>query len=244
MGLQISWAAVVVVVLCCGSLASLYRGGCRQESATSELEAPDCYFCSLSLGVVYGGTDECVVPSPRGVSEVQGGSACGPSTLWRSEMVVFGVRADGCFGIVFDTAGSAGVLSGPTWLWVVALLFSTALTVGCCPGEGCSQDYFRLVSAGCCAISGLRYAVVVLASAFWWVSQNDALVVLVEVLPGPACVAAALLVAGKAFVAGDLGVEHGGTGGSSCGAWSGIVERGGGVLAIEKALWGSVLHFP
>ncbi|MQL83704.1 hypothetical protein Taro_016199 [Colocasia esculenta] len=37
----------------------------------------------------------------------------------------------------------------------------------------------------------------------------------------------------------SLGVEHGGAGGGSCGAWSGVVERGGGVLAVEKALWGS-----
>ncbi|MQL72340.1 hypothetical protein Taro_004674 [Colocasia esculenta] len=40
-----------------------------------------------------------------------------------------------------------------------------------------------------CATSGLRYAVVVLAGAFWWVSQNGALVVLVEVLPEPVYVA-------------------------------------------------------
>ncbi|MQM17199.1 hypothetical protein Taro_050167, partial [Colocasia esculenta] len=30
------------------------------------------------------------------------------------------------------------------------------------------------------------------------------------------------------------GVEHGGASGGSCGAWSGVKERGGGVLAIEK----------
>ncbi|MQL97360.1 hypothetical protein Taro_030054 [Colocasia esculenta] len=40
----------------------------------------------------------------------------------------------------------------------------------------------------------------------------------------------------KAFLSSDPGVERGGTGGGSCGAWSGVVERGGGVLAIEKAL--------
>ncbi|MQL86805.1 hypothetical protein Taro_019339 [Colocasia esculenta] len=68
-------------------------------------------------------------------------------------------------------------------------------TVGCCPGEGCSQDYFRLVSVGCSATSGLRYAFVVLAGAFWWVSQNSALVVLVEILPGPAFVAFTALLA-------------------------------------------------
>ncbi|MQL84522.1 hypothetical protein Taro_017033 [Colocasia esculenta] len=30
--------------------------------------------------------------------------------------------------------------------------------VGCCPGEACSQEYSELVSAGCCATSGLRFS--------------------------------------------------------------------------------------
>ncbi|MQL81609.1 hypothetical protein Taro_014079 [Colocasia esculenta] len=34
----------------------------------------------------------CVVSRPHGVSGVQGGSACGPSTLWRSEVAVLVVR--------------------------------------------------------------------------------------------------------------------------------------------------------
>ncbi|MQL82673.1 hypothetical protein Taro_015156 [Colocasia esculenta] len=38
-------------------------------------------------------------------------------------------------------------------------------------------EFFSVGSDG-----GLRYAVVVLVGAFWWVSQNDALVVLVEVV--------------------------------------------------------------
>ncbi|MQM22139.1 hypothetical protein Taro_055187 [Colocasia esculenta] len=61
------------------------------------------------------------------MSEVQGSSACGPSTLWRSEVAVFRVHAEGCFRIVFDSAGSARVVSGLTWLWVVALLFFATL---------------------------------------------------------------------------------------------------------------------
>ncbi|MQL69427.1 hypothetical protein Taro_001720 [Colocasia esculenta] len=48
-------------------------------------------------------------------------------------------------------------------------LVSTHRTVGCFPGEGCSQDFYGLVSAGCCASSWLRYATVVLVVAFWWV---------------------------------------------------------------------------
>ncbi|MQM04057.1 hypothetical protein Taro_036854, partial [Colocasia esculenta] len=77
-----------------------------------------------------------VVPRPCGVSEVQGGSACEPSTLWRSEVAVLmdvgacvmrlwsHVVASAfrellclsvcvptvCFCIVFDSTGSAGVV--------------------------------------------------------------------------------------------------------------------------------------
>ncbi|MQM17030.1 hypothetical protein Taro_049998 [Colocasia esculenta] len=74
------------------------------------------------------------------MSEVQGGSACGPLTLWRSEVVVPVVRQcfscgcsvslvvtpncsfltswrcvpRCCFHIVFDSASAAGVVLGPT----------------------------------------------------------------------------------------------------------------------------------
>ncbi|MQM08605.1 hypothetical protein Taro_041462 [Colocasia esculenta] len=48
------------------------------------VQAPNYCFSNLFLGVVRGGTGV--------VSEVQGGSACGPSTLWRSEVVVPVVR--------------------------------------------------------------------------------------------------------------------------------------------------------
>ncbi|MQM01951.1 hypothetical protein Taro_034708 [Colocasia esculenta] len=41
--------------------------------------------CSLAVSSAMG---LCVVPIPRGVSRVQGGSACGPSTLWRFEVAV------------------------------------------------------------------------------------------------------------------------------------------------------------
>ncbi|MQL74792.1 hypothetical protein Taro_007166 [Colocasia esculenta] len=46
----------------------------------------------------------------------------------------------------------------------------------------------------------LRYAVVVLAGAFRWVSQSGALVVLVEVLPGLACIVSAVLLAAECSV--------------------------------------------
>ncbi|MQM13118.1 hypothetical protein Taro_046040, partial [Colocasia esculenta] len=53
--------------------------------------------------------------------------------------------------------------------WLLCILVRFPRTVGCCPGEVRSQDCSGLVSAGCCATSGLRYDVVVLAVAFWWV---------------------------------------------------------------------------
>ncbi|MQL88615.1 hypothetical protein Taro_021180, partial [Colocasia esculenta] len=46
---------------------------------------------------------------------------------------------------------------------------------------------------------------------------------------------------GKAFLSDDPSMERGGAGGGSCGAWSGVMERGGGVIAVVKSLWGSVL---
>ncbi|MQM18289.1 hypothetical protein Taro_051277, partial [Colocasia esculenta] len=100
------------------------------EGSPSDAERdrhPTAVFCNPFLGAVRGGsgTGECVVPRPRGVSGVQGGSACGPSTLWGSEVAVLvlwcsvsllsrWVCAEGCFHIVFDFAGSAGVMSGST----------------------------------------------------------------------------------------------------------------------------------
>ncbi|MQL76480.1 hypothetical protein Taro_008885, partial [Colocasia esculenta] len=66
-------------------------------------------------------------------------------------------------------------------------------TVCCCSGESFSQDHFVLVSVVVVLPQSLRCAVG-LAGAFWRVfSQSGALVVLVEVLPGPACVASAVL---------------------------------------------------
>ncbi|MQM17392.1 hypothetical protein Taro_050363 [Colocasia esculenta] len=127
-------------VLCYGSLASLYRGGCRQESAV--VQTPDYCFGNPFLGVVRGGTGVCsfrdlmeclrcrvvllMGPQPYGGlrrpclwSGMLG--AC-VKTLW-SHMVAPVFRellcldecvSRCCFHIVFDSAGSAGVVSGPT----------------------------------------------------------------------------------------------------------------------------------
>ncbi|MQL70580.1 hypothetical protein Taro_002892, partial [Colocasia esculenta] len=61
----------------------------------------------------------------------------------------------------------------------------------CCPGEGFSQDCSTLVSTVAVLPQSVRCAVGS-ASAFW---LNGALAVLVEVLPGPACVTSVVLLA-------------------------------------------------
>ncbi|MQL94737.1 hypothetical protein Taro_027394 [Colocasia esculenta] len=56
------------------------------------------------------------------LEEWTGGSACGPSTLWRSEVAVPVVCAEGCFHIVLTSASSTGVVFGLTQfllLWLV-----------------------------------------------------------------------------------------------------------------------------
>ncbi|MQL93357.1 hypothetical protein Taro_026003 [Colocasia esculenta] len=76
--------------------------------------------------------------------------------------------------------------------WLPCVLVRFPRTVCCCSGEGFSQDYSVLVSVVAVLPQGLSMML------FWLVrsggfSQNGALVVLVEVLPGPACVAPAVL---------------------------------------------------
>ncbi|MQL99114.1 hypothetical protein Taro_031830, partial [Colocasia esculenta] len=112
-GPQLGRAAVVRVwcVLYDVSLASLYQGGCQR------LASWRCGRCVL-LTAASGGGFPCLafvglsswpcwsvlvavfrVACSLGVPWVQGSSACGPSTLWRSEVAVFGVRrsfARGC----------------------------------------------------------------------------------------------------------------------------------------------------
>ncbi|MQM06898.1 hypothetical protein Taro_039730 [Colocasia esculenta] len=83
------------------------------------------------------------------------------------------------------------------WCWLVVSSSEVLLeffSVGSGGSEGFFQDYSMLVSAVAMLPQGLRY-VIDLAGAFWLVSQNCALVVLVEVLPGPACVVSTVLLA-------------------------------------------------
>ncbi|MQM18824.1 hypothetical protein Taro_051821 [Colocasia esculenta] len=89
-GPQFGRTAVVVVVLCCGSLASLYQGGCRQESTAGERERWT------------------TVPWCRSWWHRQ---------VWFPDLVECPrcrVCAEGCFRILFDSTGSAGVVFGPT----------------------------------------------------------------------------------------------------------------------------------
>ncbi|MQM11442.1 hypothetical protein Taro_044349, partial [Colocasia esculenta] len=101
-----------------------------------------------------------------GVSGVRGGSACGPSTLWRSKVAVLEVspRTVLCSFLVFVALPSR--LRCIAWLPCVLVRFPR--TVCCCPGESFSQDCFALVHAIVVLPQSLRCAVG-LAAAFWQV---------------------------------------------------------------------------
>ncbi|MQL79585.1 hypothetical protein Taro_012029 [Colocasia esculenta] len=68
--------------------------------------------CVLLLAAGGGGLVAVVVT----MHPIAGGSTCEPSTLWRSVAAVF-VAAEGCFRMVSDSAGSAGVVSLFPILW-------------------------------------------------------------------------------------------------------------------------------
>ncbi|MQL78384.1 hypothetical protein Taro_010814 [Colocasia esculenta] len=135
-----------------------------------------------------------------------GGSAYGPSTWWRSEVAVPVVRrcfSHGCSVSLVVTPGwsfptswvrDVGACVVRLWSHVVAPVF---LVFGLTRVEVeafilrrwalCSAQSTSLLELSRCfvcrvalLVERLRYAAVVLAVAFWWVSQNDALVVLVE----------------------------------------------------------------
>ncbi|MQM19093.1 hypothetical protein Taro_052093, partial [Colocasia esculenta] len=143
------------------------------------------------------------VSQPRGVSGVQSGSACGPSTLWRSEVVVLvaslgavllvaisiwvcvplWLRETAC-GVAFTDAGLLpvelveGVLAfSDTCLWL--------LSAGCWLVVNSGEVLPKLFSVGS---SGKPFVVLLVRVSL---RTNGALVVLMEVLPGPACIASA-----------------------------------------------------
>ncbi|MQM04912.1 hypothetical protein Taro_037715 [Colocasia esculenta] len=65
----------------------------------------------------------CVVSRPRGVSRVRSGSACGPSTLWRSEVavLVFRFRVPVRGGTSVCGFPTSWRVQGPEWFCVWAL---------------------------------------------------------------------------------------------------------------------------
>ncbi|MQL71953.1 hypothetical protein Taro_004308 [Colocasia esculenta] len=118
MGPQLGQVAVVVVLWCfCGGFVSLFRGGGGRSQVGEQREWLVCpplgcqwkwlgccclllvvsasvssWFRSPVLGCQSVVAPACVASRPRGVSGVWGGSACGPLTSWRSEVVVLVVR--------------------------------------------------------------------------------------------------------------------------------------------------------
>ncbi|MQL73428.1 hypothetical protein Taro_005776, partial [Colocasia esculenta] len=138
------------------------------------VQTPDCCFCNLFHGAVCGGTGVCfpnfvLCPGskvvllvaldlvevrgshPGGETSVSRGCSvslvvtpgCSFPTSWRSGMLV---RAEGYFRIVFDSAGSAGVVSGPT------LVVGHGVTLFCCFVVLCSRQGL--------AITGVRFQMV------------------------------------------------------------------------------------
>ncbi|MQM08806.1 hypothetical protein Taro_041666 [Colocasia esculenta] len=95
-----------------------------------------------------------------------------------------------CVVLISGCCGIALWVEVHRWAAWVLVLFPR--TVGCCPGEGCSQDCSGLVSVGCCATSGLMYAAVVLAGAFWWVFPERRLGGFGGGSPRTSCVASAV----------------------------------------------------
>ncbi|MQM10609.1 hypothetical protein Taro_043504, partial [Colocasia esculenta] len=90
------------------------------------------------------------------MSEVQGGFAYGPSTLWRSEVAMPVVRrsfshgcsvslvrvcTEGCFRIVFESAGSAGVVLGPTLVVGRGIALFRCLVALCSRSVGGSMTF-------------------------------------------------------------------------------------------------------
>ncbi|MQL99876.1 hypothetical protein Taro_032605, partial [Colocasia esculenta] len=138
---QLGQAAVVrVCVLYGGSLASLYRGGCRQESAAGELEVWMWHqrVCgSLTSWHVRGPGWFCLWALD--LVEVRDS---GLTWLLRCSVGLLSrwVCAEGCFHIVFDSAGSAEVMSGPT------LVVGHGITLFRCFVVLCSRDWLSLLS--------------------------------------------------------------------------------------------------
>ncbi|MQL76499.1 hypothetical protein Taro_008890 [Colocasia esculenta] len=108
----------------------------------------------------------CVASPPRGVSGVWGGSACRPSTLWRSEVAVLVVRrpshvvarwsprVETCFRVVLDSVG-----------FCRSRVYVTTLVGGHGIALFCSIVLFCCFVVPCCRCSSL-YSFLVLFPIF------------------------------------------------------------------------------
>ncbi|MQL76012.1 hypothetical protein Taro_008386 [Colocasia esculenta] len=121
-GLQLGRAAVVDSCSCSDSLASLYRGGCRQESVASELESPECCFCNPFLGAVHGGT--------RGCSSLILWRVRGPGWFWLWALSLVKVLGSHGCGETFLLTWFLGVSRGGTWLFLPDLVEFASAFVG------------------------------------------------------------------------------------------------------------------
>ncbi|MQM15606.1 hypothetical protein Taro_048552 [Colocasia esculenta] len=117
----------------------------------------------------------CVASRPCSVSGVWGGSACGPSTLGRSEVAML---VESCVSPDLGWwSWRCAVRDCSSWLVLAEVRFP--------------QNCVVLVSGYCGAALEVKvHRLVALCSG-----KSGALVVLVEVLPGPACVASTVLLA-------------------------------------------------
>ncbi|MQL80198.1 hypothetical protein Taro_012628, partial [Colocasia esculenta] len=151
------------------------RGQVCPYNLLVENAAPDCWFCNLLRGVIRGGTGVCSSLTSWHVQST------GWFHLWALNLVE--LRAKGCFHVVFDSAGSTGVVSGPTLVvgHGVALFYCFIVL---CSRDSLSQEFvagwlwWRFV-ASCVASSvfgsvggGTTFGVLVgvweVGSLQWW----------------------------------------------------------------------------
>ncbi|MQL94751.1 hypothetical protein Taro_027406 [Colocasia esculenta] len=184
--LQLGQAVVPVFLVVPASMFSRFRGpvlGCQPVMAPA-----------------------CVASRPGGVSGVRGGSAYGPSTLC----------AEHCFRFVPDSVGFYGsrfLLLWPVRNWLQLLLCrmrgecgrSSCSCRSGAVGTGLAGSGLPCVEDACESVQAEVHRLVALCSGgrfreLFVVVLNGALVVLVEVLPGPACVASAVLLTAVSFL--------------------------------------------
>ncbi|MQL89861.1 hypothetical protein Taro_022436, partial [Colocasia esculenta] len=147
-GPQLGWVAVIGGCSCWDSLASLYRGGCRQESAAAWLCLVSVGPVGLALWAMFSGfrSAGCLEGLGRfclwalNLVEVRGGRAYA-SLSWL-------VHAEGCFCIMYDSAGSTGVVFGPTLVFLLLWLVRDWLSLLSLVREAHPPTLFRSMGGG------------------------------------------------------------------------------------------------